>query len=312
VDRDVSSVSAPHAIGFRAVKAGKTGANAFSFAFTTLGFPRFRVAFWHKDADTVAGFKFRVGILGLIEYKGDISMPFNRSNVVRRLSLMGRGKLFSDIVVGTETVNGVTFKTATTSYTYNAYPAPHPVFTVTARAAPKWLNVNKNVTLGPDRVKFDIEIDNFPFSSAGDSYLGVVVNIQSVAARVSRAFNKSDPHGHVDIAGGGRWSYIRSAWKQKESAQGWSNVVATQTMVDTEDYTEAGAEDDDKDAAESSSIQVFYFDDPSHPSKVVWDPEAGLDPAVFDASAAAPAAAPLSLLVTAAAALVAFVAARRN
>ena len=42
------------------------------------------------------------------------------------------------------------------------------------------------VRLSPDRIKFDIEIDNFPFTAAGDSYLGLIVNIQSVAARVVR------------------------------------------------------------------------------------------------------------------------------
>jgi hypothetical protein len=314
-DRDITVVTNPHDILYRNVESGKTSGNLFAFHFSTLGLPRFRVSYMKKNTDSVAGFKFRVGVLGMIEYDGDITKPFNKSHVIRRISLMGRGKQFTDITTGTETVNGVTYKTASTSLTYNLY-SPNLVFTLSVRAAPQFLNLNKNVSVGPDRVKFDVEIDNFPYKApVGSSYLGLLVCIQSVQGREALPVNHTDPAGHVNIAGGGRWSYLRSVWKSKLGAQGWADVTATTTMPDTEDYTEAGTDDDDKDPAESSSIQAFFFNDPTQPSKVVWDPEAALVETAFPstASSASGVARPaFSLLLAAAAVVLAAVRVARN
>src|SRR5690242_1253519 len=54
--KDVTTTA--HFLSFSLVKAVPRAVSVFQFLFTTLGFPRFRVNFMHRDSDSKAAFTF--------------------------------------------------------------------------------------------------------------------------------------------------------------------------------------------------------------------------------------------------------------
>jgi hypothetical protein len=255
------------------------------FGFTTWGFPRFRVQFFENEEKGNSRFKFRFGLLHIAEYN-DTTPDFQRANVIpgRGIRLIGRGPDWTDMVyTGPDAITGV--RTCMTQLV-----DPKGTVKITAKVAPRAV-VDGNATLAPNKIKFDLAIENFQYQYPTSKI--AVLAVMTMKAAFNPKDNKGSQSSINDdnadevtvksdtTVDGGRFAWVRDAF---DTTRGQVVKVKSFPLRDDDsDYTGANSGkggdvgDDDKDSNEVGKLVVFVFDTNGQPTSLLWDPEVAVD-----------------------------------
>jgi len=277
VTRSVTYNEAAHRIETQARRrTGKT-ADRIDFLVTTNAWPRYRCWYYARDGQSASYFKARVGIAGITEFTGS---TWSQANVVSRIRLADRlPSEWSSFLPATVVTNGdgSTYKLYSSTISGQGLQAGATV-TLTARIAEGFgagldTTGQENVWTGANKVKFDIVIKNYTYTSA-NSQLAIVTVAQSISARTMRSANSSDPDSGIDIGTGGEFMWFNRAWHLFKNGSGIYQPIVSSVVGDlTQEYATTQT-DEDSDATETTDVVVHILTgSDQHPVSIEWDPE---------------------------------------
>lgn len=209
--------------------------------------------------DNETELRFRVKIDKLVEFVENGTEPgFQPGEEIQEVRLGDIG--WKDLVYTTE--NQVEVITAETM---------DGVFKLIIRYSPTLIN-ERNFTLTPNSIKFDVLISNFDFQ-ANNSQLAVETKLKTVAKLEYKVQSFEEEQGFSEqeqemaLDAGEYKGYF--SWAEIAIADG--NTVA---VIPSETF-DASDEEDDLDVGESASKMYFAFN-ATTPSEIVWDPKIGV------------------------------------
>eukprot|EP01006_Ploeotia_vitrea_P034521 TRINITY_DN65761_c11_g10_i1.p1 TRINITY_DN65761_c11_g10~~TRINITY_DN65761_c11_g10_i1.p1 ORF type:complete len:387 (-),score=225.87 TRINITY_DN65761_c11_g10_i1:53-1171(-) len=258
----------------------KVKKNRMLFKFSTRGFPRFRAAFFNKEEGedpSASKFSFRVGFVRIIEFadqgtsgwdsgdsiKCNISLVGKKdwSKVNRTLVTMDDGSQFHRFESHLKTKNGALVR-----------------FTV--RIADKALPIHGNVTLGPNALKFDMNVENYTWCEAGTK-LGFVAKVQT-KQDFKRKNEPSEGQGEIGAGNDGAFTFQNNVepGSNADFNDGGSIDLGVSDLLDENAAggpEEDPSEDDGKISGEATKKVVFTVGTTNHTHRFFkWDPEIGM------------------------------------
>jgi len=317
---DIDTTQGQHVIIARLLSLAKRSISAIWFGFTTWGFPRFRVQYFHADdrvnKGAVAAFRFRFGIVDIKEYNDD-GQDFNRSNVVRGsgIRLIGQGPKWSAIQCTAADANGKrvcsTSLGPSTGGCEGVSPC-HMDVTLSMRFAPHFLQ-DGNATLDANKLKLDIDLNNINYIGGANTKLVVfaVAFLRTTYQPLHQTGAASPDDGNgldettvsdpTNPGAGGRFAWIRQIYDHVSAR--WTQVHSWPLRADDTDYTGASSGgsdpgDDDNDPTETQRVlMAFLIDTNGHSSHLTWDPDVAANELSSGTSGASVATPSLLLLV---------------
>jgi len=266
-----------------AVRRGGGQRDRIDYFVSTLAWARYRVTYYESTANMLNYFRFRVGIAGITEFTGAV---WSETAVVSRLRLCNRpASDWSSFVTGTTPVtnaDGSSYTLYTTSINGLGNQAGATV-TITARLASGFgfamdAADQATIALAANKIKFDIEISNYNYTTPG-SQLAIVTVVQAIDAVVMRAENSSDPNGGFNVGAGGHFMWFNAAWHTfKNGSSAYQPIITTTPTGDvSQEYQltpQYAVLDSDAVAEEVSTVVVHILSGSNEqPTKIQWDPE---------------------------------------
>jgi len=295
---------------FRKVDPG-VSSNRLEFMFTTYGFPRNRASFFARNSGGVEGFKFRVGMLGIVEFNDTGAEGFDagdRPYIVRKLNFVGRGSEWSNIACSTAPVNTIDTRSCNTYFTV-ASTGEKVTLTMTVAEGYVRDSLN-NRTLLPNGPKWDILLENLVYSFPTTKF-AIILALDSFAVRgkmdsTDAPVDTTQPEGTITVGLGGRFNWVKkvqarwlNATRNRNADMISSSLFSDTTTFDSTsaDETDAG----DADAAESRQLIAFTPGGNDQPTSILWDPSV-----LVDDSGAFKASVPVLLIFSLVAIIVSF------
>jgi hypothetical protein len=248
-------------------------------------FLKYRYQDGDDESDSSYRFQYSLRLDHLIEYheNGDSNSGFQPDDDELIQTVSFKGTDFSD------------WKAETDSNGARAYSTSNGVFGLTARVGERSFDGDDDpsttTTVMPDEVKFDIQIDHFPWLSDESSHVAVIAAVQS-SMEIDRDGNR--------VSLDGSDAYI--TWDDScvvDDDHDAHNCAIVLSAI----YDDDSREDDEGSADDHVKELVFSFvDEGSHPAKLVWDPIMGSDPS---AASNVGVAVPVALVLSACGALLA-------
>lgn len=316
-------------VGFIASRA--TGTRGFGLAnarrirtiFSTFqGLPRFRAATVGLTAETISGVAMGCRLLGVVEYQEGVGGPdgLDRNDTVVSMYRFGPaagGVDFSDLTITRPEDDAEVKEWTIETHAPATGGAAAAIVTLTMRVA------NERIAdrpVGPGRIKFDMEINDFPFQEV-DSRLAIIAVVGHRSRMLVRdsdadsdagasgeaagedldelTFGADDEDDGDDAVGAIRWTREVELGSAAETAEvvarTWETFNPTGGLYDTIPT--------DPDARSGDSLSfVSWSVIATTPNRVFWDPEVGADDGE---DSAASVAASIAVVVAAFAAVVA-------
>ena len=271
--------------------------------FTTAGFPRWRINFlakrhpnpkFEKGIERKIGFKFRLGLVAIVEYNDTISIKKSKSVVPLGLYKKGQNVKWSKIQRNNLT-STVTEDEISGSYKAIMLPAKEGGYGDDVEFTKEYLDEKFHVVLDsflsiseasvgklnktvvrPNGLKFGLDIHNFPYKY-DNSKLVVVAKVESKAKRQRGEGSKKNS---LDI--GSKFGRIGWVPEVDLGNNQTANVTLQVVQGDIPELSGRTSEDDnDRDQNETIDLMLFKID-AIQPKHVIWDPELGVNDNVVE------------------------------
>jgi len=308
--RSLDVTKGPHTIMINGKKLSATGVHSrLQFLFTTNGFPRFRARYFRRsdDADTAAFFAFRTALVRVVEFvdagndgfdgTDDIISQLHVDNIPAALwSALSQ----TDISTGDASIQAHSWETSVTGPKNSRFPD----VTLTLRlyiSSDLYHHAVINQTLGPNDLKFDVEIDNYQYH-ANNTRVALVFAVDSRSGRrlVDNNDDISDPDADVTnrlVIGDSNTDNGHFGWVSNLRAQFANSplfvdtdiipvVIKSETMLFSGNASLSEADDDDdsvKSGVETRSFISFTVRSDDQPTSIHWDPSTVVNDDALDA-----------------------------
>jgi len=271
--------------GFWAVAHSTTDKikSRLEFLFTTFLFPRFRNRFFQTDNSSSTFYKFRIGLIRIIEFNDTTGNGFTSysqaGNIVRSWSLIDVGTKFTPTTIVPIMIGTVKAYQVTTSLT-NAEGT-----TVTLTAALSESTVRdtlRNRQLNPNAVKFNVDFTNVVYHSP-ISKIAIIASLDAISALVyipntNTPVDSTVTEDELDVGTAGRVTWVNKVTTTAINSTTGSvpikyAILGTDQMNWASNAT-INAMDIDYDAAELRTIVAFTFNINTQPQPTAysWDP----------------------------------------
>jgi hypothetical protein len=265
--------------------------------FTTLGFPRFRASYFHRNQDGAALFKYRVGMFGVVEFNDTAPEGFDTGDlgsIVRTVNFVGKGTNWSPIAI-TSSPGGsvVNTRTGETFFPASATGPTDERITLSLTVADGYFrDVVQNRTLLPNGPKWDITIENIRYTHP-NTKIAILLAVESFAGRGK--MDDSDapvdttlPEGSITVGNGGRFNWVKTvkakfvdSFKNRNA-----NLITSTLFSNTNTFNMSNNEDQgdsaDFDATETRSFIAFTPEGTDQPTTIIWDPSVLIDDDAFN------------------------------
>jgi len=259
------------------------------FMFTTYLFPRFRNRFFQTDNSSLTYYKFRIGIIRVIEFNDTTGNGFTslsqNGSIVRHWSLVGLGNKFTQTTIQPFMI--VSQNTSVKAYqvTTSITNAEGATLTLTAALAESTIrDTLHNRELNPNAVKFNVDIANLTYHSP-ISKIAIIASLDAIAANgLAYVPNTNTPvdstvaEDELDVGTEGRVT-----WVNKVTTTAINGVTGSVPIT----YATLGADllswspnatlealDSDFDGSELRTLVAFTFNTNLQPPSYSWDPNA--------------------------------------
>jgi hypothetical protein len=183
----------------------KEAGSRLRFQFTTNGFPRWRADYFNRATDDAASaFSYRIGLLRVVEFNDTANDGFDvtdADNIVYSIKLDGRATSHSwtsltntAIADPSSTATGREFQTVFTDVS-------GATVTLTLRIASDVLQLDNNVTLAPNTIKFDVDLDNLVYHAPASRYAIIfAIDAKDPANKVKPAKPNANGEPDADVS----------------------------------------------------------------------------------------------------------------
>jgi len=273
-----------HGYVFQATQVVSAGVGTLSRYFMeTTGFPRFRVSFFNKSTDGVAGLAYRVGAFSIVEYIDDGTHDFRGKprSVIQRIDFQNIvASAWSTMTLATSVIGGYNVYTVTSTLTSTTPKSSTRTFTLefSASISEQTVQQTLNTTLSPNALKFNFVINNWPWYS-NSSKLGLVIGCMS-AELFSDGLNPypltNSVEGMITMGGDPNMGF---AWATEVAVNFPSIPSASVPIVQSplwSDVDFVNYTDSDLVAGEEHHGFFFTFNTNAQPNSINWDPTASL------------------------------------
>lgn len=230
---------------------------------------KIKLSYYSKADGESVGFRFQTKLFNVVEY-----VDANSDNTPQDDEIVQTFSLAGDKWAPMETAKEVSKTTETKTFTFTASTADD-VFSVTTHYSNAPTTNAEGVELRPSGVKFDINVDDFPYQGV-DSKLALQARFRTKM----KMREEGDKH-RIATGEGNEAESARFTWEPTVTCDG-AEVAVVASAIDT-----TVNDDEEKEEDEEQDARVFFtFDTTTKCKNLFWDPTVGASFANNDLGAA--------------------------